>query len=135
MTSRILSALTALAIAAAVAQPASAACVNKFLRRNEGMRQIVTLLTGKMTFQEAQTLAAAISKKTSPALEWVDDKGKSIAKQYGDLRVVRPMPVGCDGKSSGVIVVATFLSSQPPKGKMIVKLSDGSTVLFEEQAE
>ncbi|GEM_PF-906147 len=124
-------------VAAAVSLPASAAvCVNKFLSRSEGAaKQIVTLLTGKLTFQEAQDLAKAITAKSAPPLEWVDDKGKTIARQFGELKVVRPMPVGCDGKTSGVVVIATFQTLSQPSGKMIVKLDPNTTVTFDEQKE
>jgi len=119
------------------ALPASAAmCVNKFLSRSEGAaKQIVTLLTGKLTFQEAQDLAKAITAKSAPPLEWVDDKGKTISRQFGDLKVVRPMPVGCDGKTSGVVLIATFQTLSQPSGKMMVKLDANTTVSFEEQKE
>ena len=113
-----------------VAQAASAAtCMNKFLRRSEGSKQVVTLLTGKMTYQEAQDLA-----KKTPIIEWLDDKGKTIAKS-ADLKIVRPMPVGCDGKTSGVVMIATFLSAQHPTKKMSVKLDASTTVTFDEQSE
>ncbi|HYK03427.1 MAG TPA: hypothetical protein VE974_16840 [Thermoanaerobaculia bacterium] len=95
--------------------------------------QVVTLLTGKLTFQEAQELAAKISKNQAPPLEWVSDSGKTIAKQYGELKVMRPMPVGCDGKSSGVVMIATFPSAQSPSKKMFVKLDADTVVEFEQQ--
>ena len=118
-----------------IATDALAACTNKFLRRTEGPRQVVTMLTGKLTFQEAQALAAAITKKETAPIEWVDEKGKAIARQYGDLRIVRPMPVGCDGKTSGVIFVATFTAVHPPARKMFVKLTPEMTVELEEQSD
>lgn len=103
--------------------------MNKFLRRSEGTaKQVVTLLTGKLTFEEAQARV-----KGAP-FEWVDDKGKLLARSV-ELRVVRPMPVGCDGKTSGVVIIATFISITAPKTKMLVKLDDSTTVAFEEQAE
>jgi hypothetical protein len=114
---------------------ASAACVNRFVTRSERPRQIVTLLTGKLTFQEAQALATSIQKKESQPLEWVDANGKSIAKQFGELKVVRPMPVGCDGKSSGVVMIVAFATSNPPMKKMLVKLNTDTTVTFDQQAE
>jgi hypothetical protein len=117
------------------AHAASAACVNRFVYRTERPLQVVTLLTGKLTFQEAQELAAAIQKKQAPPLEWIQESGKLVAKQYGDLKVVRPMPVGCDGKSSGVVIVAQFGSSLPPQKKMLIKLNDSTTVEFEEQSK
>jgi hypothetical protein len=118
-----------------VANVASAACVNRFVSRTERPRQVVTLLTGKLTFQEAQALAAAINKKASPPVEWVGDDGKSISKQFGELKVVRPMPVGCDGKTSGVVMIVTFATSVIPAKKMLVKLNPETTVAFDQQAE
>lgn len=116
-----------------VANAASAACVNRFVSRTERPLQVVTLLTGKLTFQEAQALAAAIAKHQAPPLEWVSESGRQIAKQYGELKVVRPMPVGCDGKSSGVVMVASFASAAPPSKKMIVKINADTTVAFDQQ--
>ena len=110
-------------------------CVNKFLNRTEHARQVVTLLTGKLTYQEASALAQAIRNGQSPRLEWLGDSGRSIAKQYGELKVVRPMPVGCDGKKSGVIMVATFASVQKPVKKMNIKLDENLTVSFDEQTQ
>ena len=118
-----------------VANAASAACVNRFVNRTERPRQVVTLLTGKLTFQEAQALAASIQTKKSPPLEWVAEDGKTISKQFGELKVVRPMPVGCDGKTSGVIMIATFATSVVPSKKMLVKLDPETTVTFDQQAE
>jgi len=118
-----------------VANAASAACVNRFVYRTERPLQVVTLLTGKLTFQEAQALAAAIAKKQAPPLEWLAADGRPIAKQYGELKVVRPMPVGCDGKASGVVVIASFGTSLPPSKKMLVKINADTTVEFEEQAK
>jgi hypothetical protein len=103
--------------------------MNKFVARSEGGRQVVTLLTGKLTFQEAQAIVG------SAAIEWVDDKGKTIARQFGKLKIVRPMPVGCDGRASGVVMVVTFGSSAPPSKKMRVKFDDATTVDFEQQTQ
>lgn len=126
--------LTASVLFAAVA-PASAACINRFVNRTERPHQIITLLTGKLTFQEAQTLAAAIRAKEAPALEWIDEGGKTIAKQFGDLKVVRPMPVGCDGKSSGVVIIVSFPTNYTPVKKILVKLNADTTVTFDQQAD
>jgi hypothetical protein len=109
--------------------------MNKFFNRPEGNKQVVTLLTGKFTFDEAKALAAAINAGTAPAVEWLNDSGRSVARQLGPIKVVRPMPVGCDGKASGVIVVVTFMSPQSPKTKLQLKLDSGSAVTFDEQAE
>ncbi|HEY0160554.1 MAG TPA: hypothetical protein VGF28_24925 [Thermoanaerobaculia bacterium] len=111
----------------------AAACMNRFVATSKGPQQVVTLLTGKLTFQEAQELSKKIKDGSAPKLEWVDESGKAISKQAGELKVVRPMPVGCDGKSSGVVVVATFLSLKPPVKKMNVKLDATTTVAFEQQ--
>ena len=127
--------LVALALLVVFAHTASAACVNRFVARSEYPRQVVTLLTGKLTFQEAQALADAIRKKQAPALEWVNDQGKTVAKQFGDLKIVRPMPVGCDGKTSGVVMIATFGASAAPSKKMFVTLDPNTTVQFEQQAD
>jgi hypothetical protein len=116
------------------ANAASAACVNRFVSRTERPRQVVTLLTGKLTFQEAQALATAIQKKESAPLEWITEDGKSIAKQFGDLKIVRPMPVGCDGKTSGVVMIVNFATFTEPKNKMLVKLNANTTVTFDQQA-
>lgn len=107
------------------ADAASAAvCVNRFLSRSDGPRQVVTLLTGKVTYQEAQSMDRT-------AVQWVDEKGAKVAEAI-ELKVVRPMPVGCDGKTSGVVMLATFLSVHAPQKKMFVKLA-GNVVEFEEQ--
>ena len=105
----------------------AATCVNRFVTRSERQRQVVTLLTGKYTFQEAQAMAK------NARLEWVDDKGKTIARQFGELKIVRPMPVGCDGKSSGVVMIASFASVIAPQKKMLVKFDANTTVAFDQQ--
>ena len=127
-------AVTVLCLAFA-SSASSQVCMNKFLSRSEGSRQVVTLLTGKLTYQEAYVLAKSIKDGQSPPLEWVGDTGKSIAKQYGDLKIVRPMPVGCDGKKSGVVMVAMFPSLQKPVKKMNIKLDPDTTVSFDEQGQ
>jgi len=126
--------LLASGVALAVPQFSQAACVNKFLRRSEGPRHTITLLTGKMTYQEASDWAKAVNGGQAPALEWLDEKGKLVAKSYGEVKIVRPMPVGCDGKASGVVFIAHFLNLQPPAKKMTVKLAANNAVQFEEQA-
>ena len=113
----------------------AAVCVNRFVSRSEGPRQVVTLLTGKLTFQEAQALSKTIQSRQAPPLEWVDDSGKVIAKQYGELKVVRPMPVGCDGKTSGVVMIVSFPTSVTPTKKMLVKLDGQTAVPFDQQSD
>lgn len=117
------------------ANVASAACVNRFVSRAESARRVVTLLTGKLTFQEAQALAASIQKKEAAPLEWLSADGKTIAKQFGDLKVMRPMPIGCDGKTSGVVMIVSFPTLSAPEKQMIVKLKANTTVTFDQQAD
>jgi len=117
-----------LTLAVSASDAFAVSCMNKFLRRSDGAKHTITLLTGKLTFEEAQARV-----KGAP-FEWVDDKGKTIAKS-AEMKVVRPMPVGCDGKTSGVVMIATFVSIQQPRQKMLVKLNDTTTVTFEEQSE
>lgn len=120
-------------VAVFIAQTASpAVCVNKFVARRDRMAQVVTFLTGKLTFQEAQELAKNIAAKKAPPIEWVDDSGKLIARQFGELNVVRPMPVACDGKPSGVVMIANFVTQNSPIKKMNVKLDANTTVVFQQ---
>jgi hypothetical protein len=118
-----------------VSGTASAACMNKFVSRPDGNKQVVTLLTGKYTFDEAKALSAAIAGGQAPPIQWLNESGRAVSNQYGALKVVRPMPVGCDGKASGVVVVVTFMNPNTPHQKMQVKLDPSTTVTFDEQAE
>ncbi|HYM62995.1 MAG TPA: hypothetical protein VEZ11_19060 [Thermoanaerobaculia bacterium] len=120
-------------LASAGLSPVRADCVNRFVAHGEGMRQVFTLLTGKLTYQEAQALAQAMADKKAPVIEWVDDGGKTIAKQFGELKVLRPMPVGCDGRTSGVVLTVQFPTSTKPAKKVFLKLDPNATVAFEEQ--
>ena len=132
-TVRVIAAAAAVLLSAHAASAAQ--CVNRYVSRSEGSRQVVTLLTGKLTFQEAQALAKAINAKQAPPLEAVNDEGKTLYKQFGELKVVRPMPVGCDGKTSGVVMIVTFPTPIKPPKKLNVKLNPETTVAFEQQAE
>ena len=131
--SKVRLASIALLLFAAAELASGAQCVNKFVSTRQGVREVVTLLTGKLTFQEAQALAQAIRDKQSPPIEWVDDSGKTISRQVGPLEVVRPMPVGCDGKTSGVVMIVSFPSATSPTKKMNVKLDTKTTVAFDQQ--
>jgi hypothetical protein len=111
-----------------------AECVNRFFQRREApARWQVTLLTGRMTFQEAQVLSREIAAGRASAVEWVDERGKPLGKQVGALRAVRPMPVACEGKPSGSVIVITVLAPKPPAAKMFVKFAPNNTVEFDEQ--
>lgn len=114
---------------------ASAACINRFVSRTDRPQQVVTLLTGKLTFQEAQELAQAIKAKKSPPIEWVGETGTVVARQFGDVKIVRPMPVSCDDKTSGVVMIVSFATSVVPSKKMLVKLDPSTTVSFDQQAD
>jgi hypothetical protein len=132
---RIASAVIVSVFTLVIASESSAAvCVNKFVSKPEGGRQNVTLLSGKLTFQEAQALAKAIKERKADGLEWVDEKGKTVARQFGELNVVRPMPVGCDGRASGVVMNVTFFTAVKPVRKMFVRLNPETTVEFDEQS-
>lgn len=125
--------LAAVAVALLSVDAAFATCVNKFVSRSDGPRQVVTLLTGKLTYDDAQKLADAIAAGDAPPLEWVNDSGKVVARQFGELRVVRPMPVRCDDRPSGVVMVVTFATVQKPSKKLNVKLDAKTRVTFDEQ--
>jgi hypothetical protein len=43
------------------------------------------------------------------------------------------MPVGCDGKTSGVVMQATFLTLRHASKKVMIKLGPADPVEFEEQ--
>ncbi|HVT44751.1 MAG TPA: hypothetical protein VMT00_10200 [Thermoanaerobaculia bacterium] len=112
-----------------------AACINKYIYKSQGNRQHITLLTGKLTFQDAQELARQIAEKKSPPLEWLDDKGKTLATQFGELKVVRPMPISCDDKPSGVVVATTFMTMVTPSRSIQIRLGPDTVVTFEEQKQ
>jgi len=127
VTRLIVTAIAAVLIPAA----AHAACMNKFVSRTEGNKKIVTLLTGSITFQEAQELSKNLqAKKTS--VEWQDDKGKVIAPA-AEFQAVRPMPVACGDKPSGAVINVVFLTFASPSKSMSIKLGDVTTVVFVEQ--
>ena len=95
----------------------------------------MTLLTGKLSYQDAQELAAAIHDGKAAPIEWVEENGRVVAKQFGELRIIRPMPVACDGNSSGVIMMTTFATVQTPGKRIFVRFGPKSTVEFEEQSQ
>jgi hypothetical protein len=115
------------------ALPLEAACINKYVVRADGNKRTFTLLTGMMNFQEAQELATAIAERKSPPVFWVDSGGKQIAQQLGPIKAVRPMPVACEGKSSGVVISLTVLSARQPQDNVLIQLKPDLTVEFEKQ--
>jgi len=112
--------------------PAQAACVNKYVARTEGNKRILTLLTGKLTFDEAKELGKNIGTRSAPPVEWVDDGGNVVATSV-QFQAVRPMPVACDDKPSGSVINVTFLTFSNPTGGITIKFSEDLLVYFEEQ--
>ncbi|MGK2858358.1 MAG: hypothetical protein ACSLFQ_14250 [Thermoanaerobaculia bacterium] len=127
--------LTRLIVTAAVAilLPASAyaACMNKFVARTEGNKKIFTLLTGSITFQEAQELAKIVQARKA-SIDWLDDKGK-VVSSAAEFQPMRPMPVACGDKPSGAVINVVFLTFASPAKMMTIKLGDVTTVDFVEQ--
>jgi hypothetical protein len=111
----------------------AAVCVNKYVQHSAQNRLTLTLLTGQLTFDEAKQLAAAIGAGQKAPLEWQSADGKVIARQFGELKVVRPMPSACDGKPSGVVVQAVFPTQNKPGQILRMKLDEGLIVNFNAQ--
>ena len=132
---RVRALLSAIPVCLLLAFPpaARAACVNKYVAYKSGNRVVLTLLTGMLNFEDAKKLSAAIASGAHEPLAWVDEKDEVIVKQFGELKVVRPMPVACEEKSSGVVVQATFLTVRTPSKVIRIVLDPDKTVDFEAQ--
>jgi hypothetical protein len=112
----------------------AATCVNKYVaQKTGGNRLSLTLLTGTLDFDDAKKLAEEIASGAREPLTWIGDDGKVIAKQWGPLKVVRPMPVACGEKSSGVVVQAIFPTIKNPTKTMTIMLKSDLKVDFEAQ--
>ncbi|MFN2240103.1 MAG: hypothetical protein ABR524_12000 [Thermoanaerobaculia bacterium] len=111
----------------------AAVCVNKYVQHSAQNRLTLTLLTGQLTFDEAKQLAAAIGEGRKAPIEWQSEDGKVIARQFGELKVVRPMPTACEGKPSGVVVQAIFPTGNKPGEVLRMKLDEGLIVHFTAQ--
>ncbi len=121
-------ALATVLVSIALAHPAAAACVNLFhVNAGAAPSQRITLLSGKITYEEAQGLSGKRASVT-----WVDEKGTPIV-DAAEVRVMRPMPVSCDGKTSGVVMEAKFITIRRPAKTMLVRLGDGAPVEFAER--
>jgi len=107
--------------------------VNKYIVQKDGARYTLTILTGKLSYTEAYSLAVAVNNRRTPPPEWVDEKGKTIAKHIGELKIIRPMPVACDDKTSGVVLTTNFILVRPPSGRIYIKFSNTTTVLLDAQ--
>jgi hypothetical protein len=125
--------LSVLLFVTAVADAASAACVNKYIAQRDGSRYILTVLTGKLSYPEAYSLAVKVNNHTVPPPAWVDEKGKTIAKHIGEFKIIRPMPVACDERTSGVVLSTNFLSTRAPAGRIYIKFDDTTTIALEQQ--
>lgn len=113
----------------------AAVCVNKYIQHSAQSRLTLTLLTGQLTFDEAKQLAAAIGEGRKAPLEWQSEDGKLIARQFGELKVVRPMPIACDDKPSGVVLQAVFPTQNKPGEILRMKLDEGLIVNFNAQKD
>ena len=107
--------------------------MNRFIYRAFGVKHVVTLLTGKLTYQAAKTLSAQIREGKAAPLEWVSESGKTLSKQFGEFQVLRPMAVSCDSNPSGVVMSVTFIGVSAPTKKISIKLDPNMTVVFDEQ--
>lgn len=125
---------TIFAVLLIASTPLHAACVNKFVSRADGNKKILTLLTGMLTFAEAQELGQQLAKKGSQPVEWIDDNGKIVASAV-QFQPVRPMPVKCADKPSGSVVNVTFLTFASPGKSLTIKFTETLSVAFEEQAK
>jgi hypothetical protein len=113
----------------------AAVCVNKYVQHSAQNRLTLTLLTGQLTFDEAKKLASAISAGQKTPIEWQSAEGKVIARQFGELKVVRPMPIACDDKPSGVVIQAVFPTQNKPGDVLRMKLDEGLIVHFSAQKD
>jgi hypothetical protein len=132
---RIRLVIVALTTALISGDAARASCVNRFIYHAAGARHVVTLLTGKLTYQAAKALSEQIKDGKAAPLEWVSESGKTLSRQFGELKVLRPMPVSCDSNTSGVVMSLTFVGASAPAKKMSIKLDPHTTVVFDEQRQ
>ncbi len=133
MSRKLFAFAAALVITSTMVGSAHAACVNKYVARSEGNnKKILTLLTGKLTFDEAKELGRKLGTKSSPPVEWVDEGGNVVASSV-QFQAVRPMPVACDDKPSGSVINVTFLTFTTPAGGITIKFSEDLIVYFDEQ--
>jgi len=133
----MLTRLTIVALTAALLSEtaAHAACVNRFTQRPAGRGHVITLLTGKLTYQAAKDLSVAIRDGKASPIEWVSESGKALGTQFGNLQVLKPMPVSCDSSPSGVVMAITFVGGSSPARKILIKFDSNTTVVFEEQKQ
>ena len=121
------------AAAMLTASAVEAACVNRYIHRKDSRGRIaLTVVTGKLTFTEAQKLAADVDANKA-TITWTDRDGKPIVTALPGVQAQRPMPVGCDGRASGAAMAINFLRPTPPAGNIYLRFGDGEVVELEEQ--
>lgn len=133
LSKKLLSCLACFATIILVTGDARAACLNRFVVQSQNNKRILTLLTGELTFPEAKELARAVQAKEVGAIEWIDASDKVIVAG-SRFSVVRPMPVSCGDRSSGVVATLELLTFSTPSKTMRLKLPDGRKVTFIEQS-
>ena len=131
MASYVLRLIVATSAAVLLPLAAHAACMNKFVARTDANKRTFTLLTGSITFQEAQDLAKIVQARKA-SVEWLDDNGKAVAAA-AEFQAVRPMPVACGDKPSGAVLNVVFLTFAKSSKTITIKLGDIATVAFVEQ--
>lgn len=133
MIRSLVTTLTLLLIGAAL--PVRAACVNKYVHQKSGQRVTFTLLTGMLTFDEAKRVAAEIADGSRNPIRWMNADGKVVARNFGPIRVVRPMPVSCEGKGSGVVMQAVFPTARTPDRTIQMDFGRDLVVEFDAQSD
>ncbi len=127
-------ALAFLALTALLTSPAAAACVNKYVHEKDGPRVRFTLLTGTMTYDEAKALGEAIASGDSDPVAWLSTEDDDVvARQYGQIRVLRPMPVACGDSPSGVVLEVEFATFTNPGAVVRIHFDDERVVDFAAQ--
>ena len=114
------------------AHGATAACMNKYVAQRDGSKSTLTILTGRISYTEARVLAQAMNGHGAAAPELVDENGRTIMK-LADLKVIRPMPVSCDEKPSGVVLSTAILSPRQVSGTIYIKFDERNTIALEQQ--
>jgi hypothetical protein len=130
----LLCAATLLLATLLTASDAHAACLNKFVVQSQNNKRIVTLLTGEITFVEAKELSRALKAKEAGVIEWLDPRDQVIVAASG-FDVVRPMPVACGDRKSGVVATIELVTFATPSKTMRLRFPDGRTVTFTEQGK
>lgn len=130
---RLAASASVLILAIMLSSSAHAACVNKYVHRMDGKKVTLTVITGTLTFAEAQKLASDVAAGKA-TIEWTDKDGSAPMKVLPGAAAVRPMPVACGDRKSGSVISMSFLRISPPKGTIYLKLGSDEIVAVEQQA-